>query len=127
MSKLSAVALSASLALLASCSSFTWKGRSSDVNAADATRGLKDVPTLTSEYETAKFFSGLRRRMDGRSNAFGRDLDNITATIDRHFFNYSADDPYVNFPTEYGPVDHSLRSMVKTVTPMPLAQDLMRR
>lgn len=127
MSKLSAVALSASLAFLASCGAFTWKGRSGDTSTADASRGLKDVATLTSEYETDKFFSGLRRRMDGRSNAFSRDLDSITATIDRHLFNYSVDDPYVNFPTEYGPIDHSLRSMVKTVTPMPLAQDLMRR
>lgn len=127
MSKLSAVALSASLAFLASCNSFTWRGQSSDVPATDASRGIKDVPTLTKDYETAKFFSGLRRRMDGRSNAFARDLDSITTTIDRHFFNYSVDDPYVNFPTEYGPVDHSLRTAVTTFTPMPLAQDVMRR
>jgi len=127
MSKLSAVALSASLALFASCRTFTWRGQSADVTAAEASRGIKDVPTLSQEYETAKFFAGLRRRMDGRSNAFARDLDNITSTIDRHLFNYSVDDPYVNFPTQYSMVDHSLRTAVTTVTPMPLAQELMRR
>lgn len=127
MSKLSALALSASVALLASCSSFTWRGQASEASAADASRGLKDMATLTTDYETEKFFAGVRRRMDGRSNAFSRDLDNITATLDRHFFNYSTDDPYVNFPTEYGPVDHTLRTAVKTVTPLPLTQDLMRR
>lgn len=127
MSKLSALALSAAVALLASCSSFSWQGRSSDKSMADASRGLKDLPTLTQEYETSKFFAGVRRRMDGRSNAFSRDMDNISTLIDRHFFNYSADDPYVNFPTEYGPVDVTLRTAVKTAVPMPLAQDLMRR
>jgi hypothetical protein len=127
MSKLSALALSVSFTFLTACSAFTWQGQRSSVSPADASRGLKDLPTLTQEYETAKFFTGVRRRMDGRANAFGRDLDNITALVDRHFFNYSADDPYVNFPTEYGPVDNSLRSMVKIMTPMPLAQDLMRR
>ncbi len=94
---------------------------------ADSSRGLKDLATLNQEYENEKFFSGVRRRMDGRSNAIGRDLDNITALIDRHFFNYSVDDPYVNFPTQYGPIDNSLRTVVKTVVPLPLAQDVMRR
>jgi hypothetical protein len=127
MTKLPAVALFASLALLTSCSSFSWKGQGSEVTPADASRGLKDVPTLTKDYETQKFFAGVRRRMDGRSNAFSRDLDNITATIDRHLFNYSVDDPYVNFPTEYDILDHSMRTAVKTVTPMPLGQEVMRR
>jgi hypothetical protein len=123
MSKLSALALSALLA--SSC--ITWKGQSGEVTATDASRGLKDVPTLTREYENARFFTALRRRFDGRSNAFQRDLESLTSTIDRHFFNYSVDDPYVNFPTEFGPVDHVLGTAVTTVTPLPLAQDLMRR
>lgn len=127
MSKLSASVLSASLALLASCGSFTWRGQSGDLSGTDASRGLKDVATLTKDYETARFFTGLRRRMDGRSNAFNRDLESLTSTIDRHFFNYSADDPYVNFPTEYGPIDHTLRTAVTTVAPLPLAQDVLRK
>lgn len=127
MTKLPAVALFASLALLTSCSTFSWKGQGSEVAPTDAARGIKDVPTLNKEYETEKFFAAVRRRMDGRSNAFGRDLDSITATIDRHLFNYSADDPYVNFPTEYDLLDHSLRTAVKTVTPMPIGQEVMRR
>ncbi|HLU40554.1 MAG TPA: hypothetical protein VK081_14310 [Planctomycetota bacterium] len=127
MSKFSALALSATLALFASCSTFTWRGQASDSGMADPSRGLKDMATLSSEYETEKFFAGIRRRMDGRSNAFSRDLDSITATIDRHLFNYSVDDPYVNFPTEYGPIDNTLRSAVKTVAPLPVTQDLMRR
>ncbi len=125
MSKLHAFAI-VPLALLTSCA-FSWKGQSSEVSAQDASRGLKDVPTLSKQYETQKFFSGLRRRMDGRSNAFARDMDNIIATADRHLFNYSADDPYVNFPTEYSILDHSMRTAVKFVTPMPLMQEGLRR
>lgn len=125
MSKLHALAI-VSLALLSSCA-FSWKGQSSEVSAQDASRGLKDVPTLTKQYETQKLFAGLRRRMDGRSNAFARDMDSIVSTLDRHMFNYSADDPYVNFPTEYSILDHSLRTAVKVVTPLPLVQEGLRR
>jgi hypothetical protein len=116
----------APLVLLAACQSFTWKGQSAP-SADEMARGVKDLPSLTTAYETDKFFSGVRTRMDGRSNAFSRDMDNIIATIDRHFFNYSADDPYVNFPTQYSILDHSLRTGVRLVTPMPLVQEAMRR
>ena len=51
----------------------------------------------------------VRRRADGRSNAFGRDLASIQSTIDRHFFNYSSDDPYVNVETNTSSGGHLLR------------------
>ena len=60
---------------------------------------MPDVRALAAAYETETFWRGIRQRRDGLVNAFGRDLNNIIEFTDRHFFNYSKDDPYVNFPT----------------------------
>ncbi|MGA1524735.1 MAG: hypothetical protein ACO4CZ_12285, partial [Planctomycetota bacterium] len=37
---------------------------------------------------------------DGRTNALSRDLGRIGSTINRHLFNYSSTDPYVNYETD---------------------------
>ena len=90
------------LTLSVSCANFTWRGRQSGVTEEQAERGIKDYHTLDAEYETAKFWRSVRQRRDGRVNAFGRDLSRIQDLIDRHFFNYSTTDPYVNYPTQSG-------------------------
>lgn len=98
---------------LTSCKSFTWQGRGGGVDPNAAERGLKDVAQLTSEYETERFWRGVRRAADGRANAIGRDLSNIVETIDRHFFNYSPTDPMVNYETSTRSWDHLVRLPAK--------------
>jgi hypothetical protein len=85
--------------LMASCSTFTWKGQRSGVTDDQAARGIKDVAELTRQYETEKFWSSVRARRDGRVNALSRDFNRIQNTIDRHLFNYSPTDPFVNHRT----------------------------
>lgn len=94
---------------LVSCQSFTWQGQNANISAEDRAKGLKDVATLAAEYESEAYWRSVRRRSDGRANAFGRDLNSIQTTIDRHFFNYSPEDPYVNFETNVGAGDHLVR------------------
>ncbi len=94
------LALTISLALLAGCKSFTWEGQNPGISEAQAARGMKDPKTLAAEHSRQLFWAEVRRNMDGRTNALDRDFKNIGTTIDRHFFNYSPDDPYVNFPTD---------------------------
>ncbi len=96
------------LVSLPSC--FTWKHAGvSSLSADQEARGIRDVDTLARNYQTRKYFSDVRHRYTGRSNAFGRGLGEIQATFDRHFWNYSIDDPYVNYPSDLGTSDHVLR------------------
>ena len=83
-------ALVLALVPLASCSTFGWEGQGAGVTKEQAARGIKDPAALASTYETQSFFRSVRRRSDGRNNAFGRDLMSITNFIDRHFWNYAA-------------------------------------
>jgi hypothetical protein len=85
--------------LLGACSTFTWQGRNAGLTEGQRERGVKSIDTLVQEYESENYWRGMRRTIDGRTNALSRDLGNISATIDRHFFNYSSTDPYVNFET----------------------------
>lgn len=84
------------LLLSMSCSTFTWKGHS----PANETPGVRDIGELSSSYETETLWKSVRARRDGRVNALGRDLEHIQDLIDRHIFNYSPNDPYVNYPTD---------------------------
>jgi len=93
-------------ALLASCSSFAWEGRGKGVSEQQLRDGLQDVNKLADDYQAQAAWRSVRMRKDGRSNAFGRDLERIQDFVDRHFFNYSKDDPYVNFPTNNTMLDH---------------------
>ncbi len=72
-----------------SCQSFGWRGRGTGTTEEESKQGLKDFYTMDSEYETATFWKQVRRRRDGRVNAFGRDLLRIQDILDRYFFNYS--------------------------------------
>lgn len=103
---------------LASCT-ITWKGQGSGLTDAQRERDIKDPIALANAYETNQYFTDLRRRNSGRANAFGRDLRSIGVTIDRHFFNYSETDPYVNYESDTSYLDHMLRFSLSTVS-MPL-------
>ena len=82
--------------LLGAC--FIWSGQEG-VSQEQAELGVKPVSTLQAEYESQKAWGDVRRRVDGLTNSLQRDLGGIFVTIDRHFFNYSPNDPYVNHPT----------------------------
>ena len=98
---------------LAACQT-TWRGQGSGITRDQHERDIKDVYALSTAYETNAYFSDLRHRQMGRANAFGRDMRSISVTIDRHFFNYSTEDPYVNFETDTGYLDHVLRFSLST-------------
>lgn len=88
------------------CQGFTWHGQGSGVTEQQAALGIKSVSELASDYESRTYYRGLRRRMDGRANAFGRDLSSIQSSFGRHFLNYSEDDPYVNYPSNSSSLGH---------------------
>ena len=85
---------------LGACSSFSWQGRNANLSEQEAALGLKDVATLQAEFNKERRWNNLSRTIDGRTNALARDLDNIWSSIDRHLFNYSRTDPYVNHETD---------------------------
>lgn len=93
---------------LGACS-LTWEGQGADLTAEQKNRGIKDVAALSSAYETESYWRGQRRRADGINNAFGRDLGKVQDFFDRHFWNYDADDPTVNYPSETGKLEHAGR------------------
>ncbi len=88
------------------CQGFTWKGQGAGLTEEQSSLGVRDVDSLAREYETRTYFAGLRRRMDGTTNAFARDLASIQSSFGRHFLNYSAGDPYVNYPTDMTSLGH---------------------
>ncbi len=94
------------------CGSCKWEGAGSGVTEKEYQVGLRDVDSLVAEYESKRYWADIRRRRDGRSNAFGRDLDRIVQTIDRSFLNYSWSDPYVNYKTETGALERFGRFVV---------------
>lgn len=93
----------------------TWEGQAAGITADQANSDIKDVTALANAYEAQAYFSDLRRRQSGRANAFGRDLRSIGVFTDRHFFNYSVNDPYVNYDTDTGYIDHMLRFGLSTI------------
>ena len=92
----------------------TWSGQGAGLTDDQRARSIKDVSALSSAYETQANFADLRRRQDGRANAFGRDLRSMGVFVDRYFFNYSPDDPYVNYPTNTGYFDHLMQFTLRT-------------
>lgn len=68
--------------------------------------------SLERSYETRGYFEELGPRRDGRVRAFARDLSTIQDTIDRHLFNYSPNDPYVNYPTSTLWIEHPFYFML---------------
>ena len=108
-------ALIAPLLFVSACT-MTWPGQGRGT-AENAHNESTDVGSLQGQYDTQKYFSDVKRRKEGRENAFGRDLDSITATVDRHFFNYSADDPYVNHPSTASAFNHLMRFTIDNSYP----------
>lgn len=95
----------------------------SGLTAEQKKLGIKNVSSLSSDYESGSFWAHLRQRNDGRANAFGRDLQNITDFIDRHIWNYDVNDPYVNYPTDTGRFTHVGRFGASLVTSTPVVGD----
>ena len=108
------LALTLLVCCLPSCA-MSWEGAGSGLTKDQLQRDIVDVSALASDYEAKVYFTDLRRRQDGRANAFGRDLRQIGVTIDRHFFNYSPNDPYVNYETDTGYLDHMMRFALSSV------------
>ena len=80
---------------LTSCGSFTWKGRGSGVDKESAELGIKDPVQLKADYDAERYWSFWRNNWDGRMMAIRRDFHMLHQSIDRHFFNYDWNDPYL--------------------------------
>lgn len=115
------------LPVLAACQNFGWEGAGGKISPEQKARGIKDVQALSSAHETESFFRGVRRRSDGLNNAFGRDLMSIQSFWDRYFWNYDANDPYVNYPSDTTRLEHVGRFGLSTVTSLPVIDDVTRR
>lgn len=87
-------------------------------------RGIKSVAELSSSYESQSYWTGLRQSADGRSNAFGRDLGKVGDFFDRHFWNYDANDPYVNYPTDTTRLGHLGGFGLATLSATPIIGDV---
>lgn len=95
------LAIVALVSLLGACSS--TESHSNAPNGSSASDGritLESIQEMRHNYENQRRLAAFDRRTDGRTNALNRDLGHITNTIDRHLFNYSPTDPYVNVPTD---------------------------
>jgi hypothetical protein len=114
------------LPALAGCKSFTW-GSQTTLTPEQKALGIQDVDTLSDSYDTENFFRGVRRRSDGRSNAFARDLAKITDFVDRHFWNYDVNDPAVNYPTNTTKLEHLGRFGLSTLTSFPVVDEFTTR
>lgn len=102
---------------LSACGSFTWEPHSAGLSRDAHALGVEDVRTLAAQYSNERKWRDVRRTMDGRTNALARDLGGFWSSIDRYLFNYSANDPYVNFETDenyYTTTLYSLGSGVGT-------------
>ena len=121
------IALVLALVPMAACSTFGWDGHGTSLTKEQQERGIQDVSALASNYETESFFRSVRRRGDGRNNAFGRDLLSISNFLDRHFWNYDVNDPYVNFPSDTTKVEHLGRFTLNTVAGLPFVDEVTTR
>jgi hypothetical protein len=121
--------LALALALLpaAACYSFGWEHKNRAASEDQKERGIKDVATLVNEYNSQQFFRDVRRRSDGRNNAFGRDLMAIQDFFDRHIWNYNANDPSVNYPSNTTKLEHMGRFGLVTITSLPFVDEITNR
>lgn len=83
--------------------------------------------STSSQYDSDVYFQNLRRRTDGMNNAFGRDLGKIQSFIDRYFWNYNANDPYVNYPSDTTKLDHTAAFLFGLVAPIPPVDEITTR
>ena len=121
------LALVLTLLPLAACSTFGWEGQGAGISKDQKNRGIKDVAALSNEFNSQQFYREVRRRSDGRNNAFGRDLMKISDFFDRHFWNYNANDPYINYPSDTTKLEHIGRFGLTTVSALPLVDEVTNR
>jgi hypothetical protein len=121
------LALALALLPLAACSTFGWEGQGAGVSKDQKNRGIKDPSALANEYNSQQFFREVRRRSDGRNNAFGRDMMAITDFMDRHLWNYDANDPYINYPSDTTKFEHLGRFGLMTLTSVPGVDEVVNR
>lgn len=117
------------LALLpaAGCSSFGWEHKNTDASEAQTEGGVKAVESLVNDYNSEQFFRDVRRRSDGRNNAFGRDLMAISDFLDRHLWNYNKNDPSVDYASNTTKLEHVGRFGLVTITSLPLVDEITNR
>ncbi len=120
------LALVLTLMPLAACSTFGWEGQSRN-NLTQSGIELASPAALSSAYNSEQFFREVRRRSDGRNNAFGRDLMAISNFIDRHFWNYDVNDMYVNYPSDTTKLEHVGRFGMTVVSGLPLVDEVTNR
>ena len=120
------------LALLpvASCSTFSTffngPGATEMITEEQRARGIKPVANLAATYRQERYLAKVRRRSDGIDNAFGRDLGSISSFIDRHIYNYDANDPYINVPSDTTELGHVADFGVGIVTALPVVGAVLR-
>ena len=51
----------------------------------------------------------------------------VTDFIDRHIWNYNANDPYINFPSDTTKLEHVGRFGLNTVSSLPLVDEVTNR
>lgn len=118
-------ALVLSLLPLAACSSLGLDGK--DTYRTSGDREIKSVSSLESRYQKNQFFGELRRRNDGRNNAFGRDLMAMQDFIDRHIWNYNQNDPYVNYRSNTTKIEHVGRFGLMQASSVPGVDEIVTR
>ncbi|MBP8300853.1 MAG: hypothetical protein KA020_10835 [Planctomycetes bacterium] len=117
------LALVLTLLPLAACSSFSGD----NLTAEQQRRGIKSVSSLSSQYDSEMFYARLRQRSDGRNNAWGRDFAAIGSFIDRHIWNYDANDPYINYPSDTTKLDHLGHFGLDALTSVPGVDEITTR
>ena len=114
---------------VAACSTVTSSVGSvfgGEITAEQRARGIKPVSELASDYKWDSYLAKVRRRSDGIDNAFGRDLSSITSFLDRHIYNYDANDPYINVPSDTTELGHVGNFGVDLVTGLPVVGAILR-
>jgi hypothetical protein len=118
-------ALVLSLLPLAACSVLGLDGK--DTYRGGSEREIQSVSSLESRHQKNKFFGELRRRNDGRNNAFARDLMGIQDFIDRHVWNYNQNDPYVNYSNNQTKLGHVGRFGLMQASSVPGVDEIVTR
>lgn len=85
------------------------------------------VSVLTRNHQKNQFWGELRRRNDGRNNAFARDLMGIQDFIDRTVWNYNSNDPYVNYSNDQTKLGHLGRFGMMQASSIPGADEIVTR
>ena len=121
-------ALVLALLPMASCSTFFGgPGATETVTAEQRARGIKPIANLTDAYTQDRYVQQIRSRTMGLNNAWGRDFASISRFIDRHIWNYDANDPSVNYPSSTTKLQHVGDFGVNVVTAVPLVDEVTLR